>query len=82
MRRIESKETQKDLFMFVFLGIPILILGQLRDAYDFMSLTYRDDIKDFSSDSEFQMTEAQFSDLEAFCQEELKKLSASSFDTE
>lgn len=67
MQRIESKETQKDLFIFVFLGIPILLLGQLRDAYDFMSLTYRDDIKDFNCNSEFQMTEAQFNDLESFC---------------
>ena len=27
MQRIESKKTQKDLIVFVFLGIPILLLG-------------------------------------------------------
>ena len=82
MQRIESKKTKKDLIVFVFLGIPILLLGQIRDAYDFARLTYRDDIREFNDESEFKMTEAQFSDLELFVQEELKKVSASSFKTE
>ena len=47
-----------------------------------MRLTYRDDIREFNDDSEFKMTEAQFSDLELFVQEELKKVSAYSFKTE
>lgn len=49
MQRIESSDTLKDLLLFILLGIPILILGQIRDAYDFLKLTYRDDIKDFDS---------------------------------
>ena len=67
MQRIESSDTLKDLLLFIFLGIPILIFGQIRDAYDFLKLTYRDDIKDFDSGGQFLMTEDQFSDLEWFC---------------
>ena len=43
-----KKVTWTDILFFFCLGIPILLCAQLKDAYTFLRLIYRDDIKEFN----------------------------------
>ena len=47
VRDLKSDSPSVELLTFVFLGLPILMIGQLKDAYIFLSLMYRDDVKEF-----------------------------------
>jgi len=61
--------------MFLFFGIPILILDWFKDAYKFLTLIYRDDVKEFGfqTKKDYIMSEPQFKILEDQIANELKK---------
>ena len=42
-----TPQTCLDLTVFIFAGLPILALNQFKDAYHFLKLVYRDDVKEF-----------------------------------
>ena len=42
-----SKSTCSDLIFFIIFGVPLLLLAQVRDAYQFIVLSYREDVKEF-----------------------------------
>ena len=66
VRDLRSDQPSLDLLTFIFLGLPLLILGQVKDAYIFLSLWYRDDVKEFGLEAvkETFLTEEQFECLE------------------
>ena len=43
--------TCQDILVFVLLGVPMLLLAQVRDAYQFLLLTYRSDVQEFNLSS-------------------------------
>ena len=61
----------QDILIFIVLGIPMLLLAQVRDTYQFLMLTYRSDVREFnlSAQEEHIMTTEQFEILESFCME-------------
>ena len=63
-----------DLVSFILLGLPLLLMAQLRDAVQFLFLEFREDVNEFGFgfSKEHIMTEGQFEILEQFCQEEVK----------
>ena len=70
----ESDTTWSDLAKFICLGIPMLLISQGRDAYTFLILLFRDDVKEFKDDAEneYVLTEDQFNSLEKFVAQEMK----------
>ena len=76
VRDMRSDSPSVELITFVLLGLPILLIDQLKDAYIFLSLMYRDDVKEFGLETlkETFLTEEQFECLEAFCFDYLKTI--------
>ena len=52
----------------------MLLISQGRDAYTFLILLFRDDVKEFKDDAEneYVLTEDQFNSLEKFVAQEMK----------
>ena len=68
VKLVISKTPWADLFMFIILGVPILIIATFKDSYNFLLLSYRKDVMEFGFDNikEYILTEEQFENLEAF----------------
>ena len=69
-----SPQTCLDLTVFILLGLPILLLNQFKDAYHFLMLIYRDDVKEFGFESkkDYILSERQFEIVEQFILELIK----------
>ena len=63
-----SKTPWVDLLLFIILGLPMLVLAQLKDTFNFLLLSYRRDVREFGFDmhKEVILTEEQFENLELF----------------
>ena len=48
----ESDTTVSDLAKFILLGIPMLLMSVGKDAYIFLTLTYREDVKEYGDECE------------------------------
>ena len=74
--RIKVKsEKVFDLVTFVFLGVPLLLLVQIRDALHAPFIFYRTDVKELTSAAqleEYLISEEQFEMIEAFVAIKLK----------
>ena len=44
VKAMKSKSAAGDFIVFLLLGIPLLLLAQVKDAYVFLILMYRDDV--------------------------------------
>ena len=67
-KKVMSKTPWVDLLLFIILGLPMLVLAQLKDTFNFLLLSYRRDVREFGFDmhKEVILTEEQFENLELF----------------